>query len=336
MKIAIVKLSALGDIIHASIVLQFIKKHRPKAKIDWLVDARFAKLLEDEPLINEVFALPIKDKEYKKTLGMILEARQNAYDLVIDLQGLIKSAVISRMLGKNVFGFDKGCVREGLATLFYRFKLSIAYDENIIVRNLALAAFGINESFDESDIISKIDCFTTDSAGIDELKDSLDIQDGCILIHVGSSVANKIYPVQRMAFLAENLLKKYPYKILLCWGSKSEFDFAKQLINSAKLEYENIALAPKLGLSELKNLTKCARLVIGNDSGPTHLAFALNIPSICIFGATPSYRNAYVTKINKVIDTGKKISAFKLDKNDFCIREIDEDDIFALACKLLG
>lgn len=86
LKIAIVKLSALGDIVHAAIVLQFIKKHYPNAHITWLVDARFASLLKDHPLIDELVVLPLKQsfkQSYKilKTLGK--------FDKVIDLQGLL-------------------------------------------------------------------------------------------------------------------------------------------------------------------------------------------------------------------------------------------------------
>ncbi|MBX9222349.1 glycosyltransferase family 9 protein, partial [Campylobacter coli] len=83
--------------------------------------------------------------------------------------------------------------------------------------------------------------------------------------------------------------------------------------------------------------TNSMDLIIGNDSGPTHLAFALNRPSITIFGATPSYRNAFKTNINKIIDTGKKITNAKhLDKSDFCISTIEEEDILKLVKELFG
>lgn len=95
-------------------------------------------------------------------------------------------------------------------------------------------------------------------------------------------------------------------------------------------------LAPKLSLPQLIALSSMCDLIIGNDSGPTHLAFAINKPSITIFGATPSYRNAYQTPINKVIDSGKYISDTKhIDKSDFCIQNIDEKEIFTLCKGLL-
>ncbi|WP_087685517.1 lipopolysaccharide heptosyltransferase I [Campylobacter lari] len=337
MKIGLVKLSALGDIIHAVIVLQFIKKHYPKASIDWFVDARFAGLLQDHPMINEVYALPLKDRKFKEVFAMLFEARQNKYDVVIDLQGLIKSALVSKFLCANTFGFDQESIKESFASNFYTHKFACNYEENIIVRNLSLVAYVLNEHFDHSDIELKQSCFSVD----DELKESLEqrlsLNESApnILIHVGSSMSNKIYPKERLILLCRMLLEYFTSaKIMLGWGNVNEFNFAKDIV--LNLKHLKIELAPKLSLSELCALTKASDLIIGNDSGPTHLAFALNKPSITIFGATPSQRNAYETNINKTINAGKKILHSKhIDKSDFCIQNIDEKDIFKLACELL-
>lgn len=335
MKIAIVRLSALGDIIQSSIVLQFIKK-RKNVKIDWIVDENFAELLRYQEDINELYALPLKKKDFKKSLAILLEARQNSYDFIIDLQGLIKSSIVARILGDQVFGYAKGGIKESLACYLYSYKFPISYEENIIVRNIALAAFAINESFDYFDILSKKDCFSVDMALKAQLEESLNLAENKknILIHVGSSVANKIYPKERLALLARKILNAFDAKIFLCWGNKAEFDFAKDVI-AGHLEHEKIELCPRLSLAELLSITKAMDLIIGNDSGPTHLAWALNKPSITIFGATPANRNCYNTNINLSISSGKKISAKQLDKSDFCITQIDEEAIFELVCKLL-
>ena len=86
-----------------------------------------------------------------------------------------------------------------------------------------------------------------------------------------------------------------------------------------------------MDLNELKALISKADLVIGGDSGPTHFAWAMNRPSITIFGPTPSKRNVLETKINKVIDCGKEIDPLKLDKKDYCIHTIDPEKIVKLA-----
>lgn len=339
MKIAIVRLSALGDIIQSSIVLQFIRKLRPNAKIHWFVDARFKGLLENHPLIDKLYALPLKDKKILEICKELFALRKEKYDIVIDLQGLIKSAFLARVLSANIFGFDRQSCREGLAANFYKYKLFISYDENIIIRNLSLISYAFNEDFNELDILAKLPCFKANEALKEGFKAKLKLNESSpnILIHTGSSVANKIYPKERLAILAQLLTRAYEGgKIFLAWGNKNEREFALELVRLSALDESKITLLPKLSLSELIALTTCMDLIIGNDSGPTHLAFAMNKPSITIFGATPSHRNAYETSINKVIDSGKKIpNAKNLDKSDFCIQNIEEEKIFTLANELL-
>lgn len=339
MKIALIKLSALGDIIHAVIVLQFIKKYYPKSSIDWFVDVRFANLLQNHPLIDEVYALPLKDKKIKKSFALLLEARQNNYDVAIDLQGLLKSALVARFLCSNTFGFDRESAKEGFASNFYTHKFFCNYEENIVVRNLSLVAYALNESFSLDDIELKQAYFEIDEDVKEEMMQGLSLEQNFpnILIHVGSSAPNKIYPKERLSLLCRMLLEHYEKcRIILSWGNVNEFNFARDLIELGNLKHLNIVLAPKMTLVQLCALTKSVDLIIGNDSGPTHLAFALNKPSITIFGATSSRRNTYETAINRVIDAGKKILQSKhIDKSDFCIQNIDEKDIFNLALKLL-
>ena len=89
-------------------------------------------------------------------------------------------------------------------------------------------------------------------------------------------------------------------------------------------------------MDDLKRTVSESRLVIGADTGPTHMAWALNIPSITIFGNTPEYRNTYITDINKVIKSDSKVNPLKLDKNDFSINEIKAIDIVNIAKELLS
>jgi len=122
MKIAIVKLSALGDIIHSAFIVQFIKQQMPDAKIDWIIEESFAPILEHNPHINNIKTLKLKS--IKKSFFNIFQeikkiksyAKSN-YDIVIDLQGLTKSAITSKLLSSNVAGFDKASIREGVASM---------------------------------------------------------------------------------------------------------------------------------------------------------------------------------------------------------------------------
>lgn len=337
MKIAIIRLSALGDIIQSSIVLQLIKQTHPNSSIDWFVDERFKGILEKHPLINKLYALPLKDRKVFAVLKTVLKVRKNHYDIVVDLQGLLKSAVIAKMVGANTFGFDKNSLKESLASLFYRHKKAMKYSENIILRNVALTGFALEKDFGKDEILGKEPCFVADERVKKALVEKINFDDTRqnILIHTGSSAENKNYPKERFAILCQMILARYKKaQIWLCWGNAKEKKNTQFIL--ADVGSKQISLLPKLNLKELAALTQLCALVIGNDSGPTHLAFAMNKPSITIFGATPSYRNAYQTPINKVVDSGKFIADTKhIDKNDFCIQNIDEKEIFTLCKGLL-
>ena len=317
LKIAIVKLSALGDIVHAAIVLQFIKKHCPNAHITWLVDARFASLLKDHPLIDELVVLPLKEsfkKSYKiiKTLGK--------FDKIIDLQGLFKSAVVAKLLGKEIYGFSRESVKEKIAARLYRHKFKIDYNENIIVRNLSLVGYALNFSFDKSEILKKSPCF--------EICKKFKNESGKkrILIAAFASEESKIYDKFKDVI---RLLDGC--EIYLCYGSESEKARAETIISGTSAK-----LLEKLSIKDMIDFIASCDLVIGNDSGLTHLAWAVNRPSITLFGNRPSHRNAYVTDKNLVVDMGKEIDARSIDKNDFCIREIYPETVANFAKRLLN
>ena len=317
LKIAIVKLSALGDIVHAAIVLQFIKKHCPNAHITWLVDARFASLLKDHPLIDELVILPLKEsfkKSYKiiKTLGK--------FDKIIDLQGLFKSAVVAKLLGKEIYGFSRESVKEKIAARLYRHKFKIDYNENIIVRNLSLVGYALNFSFDRDEILKKSPCF--------EICKKFKNESGKkrVLIAAFASEESKIYDkFKDVIRLLEGC------EIYLCYGSESEKARAEAIISGTSAK-----LLEKLSIKDMIDFIASCDLVIGNDSGLTHLAWAVNRPSITLFGNRPSHRNAYVTDKNLVVDMGKQIDARSIDKNDFCIREIYPETVANFAKRLLN
>ena len=165
MKICIVKLSAMGDIIHAMVVLQFIKKQIPSCQIDWIVEDGFRGVLENNPNIDNV--LPVNLKSIKKRklnifsqIKLLNTYAQNRYDIVIDAQGLIKSAIVAkivggRIVGSKIVGFDKDSTREGIASWFYDEGVDIAYDKNVIDRNVKLFSEALDIKIEKDDILNK-------------------------------------------------------------------------------------------------------------------------------------------------------------------------------------
>ena len=326
MKIAIVKLSALGDIVHAMVVLQFIKQAIPNSSIDWIIEERFANILEHNPNIDTIHCVNLKalkkDRfKFFTELKKLKKYAQNEYDIVIDMQGLLKSAIVSKILGPNV-GFDKNSIREKIASLFYGKSFFVPYSENVILRNMNLISSSLNIDV-EKNALSNKEVFLFFSEEDMHKTASYIRKNQKTIVHIlGSSWDSKIYPKEKFTEIINALEGNH----LLVWGNSEEEAYAGYISEHTRAQW-----LPAMDLNELKALISKADLVIGGDSGPTHFAWAMNRPSITIFGPTPSKRNVLETKINKVIDCGKEIDPLKLNKKDFCIHDIDPGKIVKLA-----
>ena len=161
MRIAIVKISALGDIIHAMVALQFIKSFDKEVSVDWIVDEAYKELFDHCPDINQVHIIKLKECKKKKSLALLLNELKKVrklgpYDIVIDMQGLIKSAIVSKLIpAHKTIGFDKDSIRERFASVFYSDKFNYEYSKNVIERNVALIEFALNISISKLQIQQK-------------------------------------------------------------------------------------------------------------------------------------------------------------------------------------
>jgi heptosyltransferase-1 len=329
-KICIVKLSAMGDVIHAMVVLQFIKKQIPSCQIDWIVEDGFKGVLENNPHIDNILAVNLKSIKKKKSeifnqIKLLNEYAKNQYDIVIDAQGLIKSAIVAKIVGEKkvgskIVGFDKDSTREGIASWFYNETVNIAYDKNVIDRNCTLISKSLDISISKEDILNKEPFLYSEKIDNDSGNN--------ILFVVGASKENKMYPKELFLEIANNLQYE---KIEVVWASEEENKIAHYLEQNGS----NICMCEKMNLDKLKLKIQSSKLLIGADTGPTHMAWALNIPSITIFGPTPAYRNTYKTSINKTIKSNTKVDPLKLDYNDYSINKINPQDIANLAKELL-
>ncbi|WP_152056918.1 lipopolysaccharide heptosyltransferase I [Aliarcobacter butzleri] len=329
-RIAIIKLSAMGDIIHAMVALQYIKRQYPNLQIDWFVESAFSGVLENNPDINEIIKLDLKSikkdkKEIINQIKLIKKYEKNSYDLVIDAQGLIKSAIVSFFLGKSRVGFSKNSTREKLASFFYTKKVDIAYDKNAIERNVKVLSQALNFEITKDDILNKKPFLFYKNEN-EVIYEYLSKDKKNVLFVIGASWPSKMYSKEKFAKIINNLDEN----CLITWGNEAEKDVADFIVNISKAK-----VLPKLDLNSLKAIMSKVDLVIGNDTGPTHMAWALNIPSITLFGNTPGYRNTYITNTNKIIESKSIVNPFKLDRNDFSIKEIDENEIINTAKGLL-
>ncbi|GAA7614985.1 lipopolysaccharide heptosyltransferase I [Helicobacter pylori] len=324
MKIAIVRLSALGDIIVSAVFLAVIKECLPDAQIEWFVDERFSAILEHSPYIDKLHPIALKSTlttfNPLKIFKLFKSLRAYEYDIIIDMQGLVKSALITQTLkAPKKVGFDYASAREGLSAFFYSQKVSIAYDEPVLKRNFTLLFHALNlpkKEISES-LSSRSKVFSyQDSPKINAL--NLNQNKPKILFVLETSKINKTYPIERFKELA---LALENFQICLLWHADE--DKATTLYGALKNQCD-VLLPPKLTLNEVKALLFKMDLIVGGDTGITHLAWALQKPSITLYGNTPMERFKLESPINVSL-TGNSNANYH--KKDFSIQNIDPKKI---------
>ena len=331
MKIAIVKLSALGDIVHAMIVLQFIKEFNKNISIDWIVEDNFKELVDFHPHINKVHIVNLRKAKKNRSIFFFLKElkrirKLDSYDLVIDMQGLLKSAIISRIIPSTItLGFDKSSVRESIASIFYNKKFECSYSKNIIERNFELIKFALDMPINKEVINKKLPfLFSNQIFDIPVLSTT---KKNVILIP-GASHISKRYSPENFSKLINLLDVNY----LIIWGNKDEKIIADKIKNLSP----KVKICNRMNLSLLISIFSQVDLVIGPDTGPTHIAWALNIPSLTLFGPTPGYRNTYITINNKILESDSIVNPYKIRKNDYSINNIRAEQILETVSKLLN
>ncbi len=323
-RIAIVRLSALGDIVNSAIILQFIKQEYPKVMIEWIVERTFAPLLMEHPLVDVVHTIDLKkakeDKDFlllKQNISLLRSLGE--FDIVIDIQGLIKSAIVARLVSENTHGFDSKSSRERLSSLFYKTTSKIPYEENIVKRNCFVVSDALDFKITDEMLLKKEPIFPNKKLTLDAEKKN-------IAFIIGASWESKKFPKDAVLQICDELKENS----IIIWGNTVEKEVAEWICKHSPYA----TLAPRLSLVELVSFISSVDLVIGNDTGPTHMAWAQNIASITLFGPTTT-RMIYETPKNIGIKSPSKVDIFNIDKKDFSIKEIKISQIINKAKELL-
>lgn len=324
LKIVIIRLSALGDIVNTAVTLQIIHTAYPNAHIDWIVEEAFAPILDGHPQLHSVIPVPIKKIKKEKNFSLLYATIQklrslDQYDYIIDTQGLLKSAIVTYFLKGHKHGFDAASARERAAAWFYTTTSSIPYEQNVITRNVQIIAEALHIPFSLEQIKNKHPIFPLQSRP--EF-----LRDKTITCVIGASWPSKCYPKEHFSVICSAM----PYPCLLIWGSETERLDAEWIATHSS----NAFLAPKMTLRELINCIGHCDLTIGNDTGPTHMAWAMNRPSITLFGPTTE-RMIFSTPTNIAIKSPSKVNILKIDRHDFSIREISPSLVIQNAKELL-
>jgi lipopolysaccharide heptosyltransferase I len=286
MKILIVRVSAIGDVIHTLPAIFYLKHALPRAKISWVVQEKAASLLKNQPYIDNLYILPDKflhAKNLKSTKNLITKLRKTSWDVIIDFQGLLKTSIIYAMLSGKKFGFDKNHTREKLSAWFTHHKTNPNY-KNIIQKNLALV----------STVISTLEPKQKSCPSIDFLKKdfSYTVRKPCnftksrlhaIALAPNTTWPSKHWPIENWKKLIDKLVS-CKYEIILLGK-----DFGDQAEELSKYVTENnlpVMLAPKWNLETTADFIKKIDLLIAPDTGLLHLADFLGTLSIGLFCPT--------------------------------------------------
>ncbi len=312
MRILIVKLGSIGDIVHTLPSLAAIRKALPDAEISWVVEPRAAEILRDNPILDRLIEVDTKALRRGLVSGETLRAprqqlrqlRASAFELALDFQGLLKSALIARLSGAHrVFGFSSDYLREPASRIFHSKSISISENLHVIRKNLALAqgALGISIPTDAEDMEFQI--ATTSAHQAEASEAALSTGGSFAILNPGGGWPTKLWDAGRFGKLADELWAQHQLHSLVTYGP-GEAQLAETVVEASS---SGKARAVSLSLKGFYELAKRARIYVGGDTGPTHLAVAAGTPIVGLFGPTEWWRN------------GSPRAA------DFCVERVDID-----------
>lgn len=290
-KIVLIKTSSLGDVLHNLPVVTDICKHLPDASIDWVVEESFAALPALHPRVQRV--IPVAVRRWRKAIwsargeikSVCSDLRNHQYDLALDTQGLLKSALITRCVKNLRVGMDWHSAREPLASLFYNRTFFIPKNQHAVERNRQLAGLALAYT-----PIGAPDYGIQAPAA--ELPWLARSSPYVVLLHA-TSRDDKLWEETKWVELGKQLALQ-GMQLVLPWGGAKEKERSVRL---ARL-IPNAISPPRLSLVEAAALLGNSRAVIGVDTGLSHLAAALNVPTIGIYTATnPVLTGLYAGKL---------------------------------------
>jgi heptosyltransferase-1 len=280
-RILIVRTSSLGDLVHMLPAVTDIARHVPDAQIDWIVEENFAEIPTWHAAVHEVISVAhrrwrkhwwsAETRAERAALRKNLGGRQ--YDIVLDMQALMKSVWLVRQTHGLRHGLDRKSAREPLASLFYDVKHSVKFWQPAVVRQreLAAATFGYEYS-------GKPDF------GLARITEGVEIQPYAVIMP-SASRDDKLWPEEDWQKVFERL-HQHELRLKLLSGSPAETERAQRLVAGDP----QAEVLPRMGLTNVAKVLAGARIMVGLDSGLTHLSAGLGRPTIGIYKASTPVR----------------------------------------------
>lgn len=280
-KILIVRSSSLGDLVFVLPAISDIAKHFPGATIDWVVEEAFAEIPSWHPAVNRVITISHRrwrknwwSSEARRERAEFRDkVRQSKYDIVLDMQALMKSAwVVRQTLGER-HGLDWKSARERLASLFYHKRHRVEFWQPAVTRQRELAALALGYQYEGPP-----------DFGLQAFTDGVAVQNYAVVMP-SASREDKLWPEDDW-HAALDILVEQGLELRVLAGNAKEAERAAELVK----KYPNVRFLTALPLKEVAHQLAAARLMIGLDSGLTHLSAALGRPTIGIYCASTPVR----------------------------------------------
>jgi heptosyltransferase-1 len=285
--VLLVKTSSLGDVVHTLPALTDAQRAVPGIQFDWVVEEGFAEIPAWHPAVSQV--IPVAIRRWRKHPFQTLRSgewqrfksrlRETRYDLAIDAQGLLKSAWLTRYVDASVAGLDRESAREPLAARFYDRRYPVARDQHALERVRQLFAQALGYAVPE----------TAANYGLDRNQLATPGDQPYLLFLHGTTWPSKHWPERYWRELAERM-SEFGWAIRLPWGSADEKARAERIADGLA----SVSVLPRLNLGGIAKVVAGARACVAVDTGLGHLAAALDVPCISLYGPTlPGRVGAY-------------------------------------------
>jgi lipopolysaccharide heptosyltransferase I len=328
MNILIVRLGALGDVVHAIPAAAAIRAALPAARIDWLVEAKHRPIVDLVTVVDRV--VPLEGRSVRAWVNAVRRLRQGRYDIAIDLQGLMKSAVFARASGAlRVAGFSIWHLREKGARPFYSETGGEDHADHVVQKNLQLLRdVGIEArrvEFPLADVAS---------AAVEAVRGAL-AGAPFALINPGAAWPNKQWPPARFGEVAAFLRDVRGLPSIVLWGPGEEA-LADAVIAASQGAARR---APSTTIADLLALSRAASLVVSGDTGPLHVAAAVGTPAVAIFGPTDPARNGPWQPIDVTVSRYDRCDCHyerTCHQSSWCLESITVAEVTAAIQQRLG
>lgn len=332
--ILIIKPSSLGDIVHSLPVLKDLRSGFPRAHIAWLIKSQYAGILEGNPYLNEIIPWDWNSSNWFTGLpGLIKKLKNSYFDLVIDLQGLFRSGLVSFLSGApERLGFKNA--RE-LSPIFYTKRVSVPTKEIHAVDRYRLITDYLGIKQGDPDFTIAIDEQEKECVERLLFESGVKSEDVLVIVNPSSRWQSKRWHPEGFAKICDILSDEYGVKVVFI-GGQEDINIAYKVREMMKTA--PVILTDRTTIKGLVALLSKANLLITNDSGPMHIAAALNVPVVAIFGPTDPARTGPYSGGHIVVRKEMDCSpCFKRHCRDLaCLEELSVEEVKDALRKVYG